>query len=71
MLVGQREKSQQYFDLSASNWNLNDSNPWSSLGAMNVQKWEHFSGSPGTVVRRALGSMHNYQAAKILNRRAL
>ena len=47
MLVGQREKSQKYFDLSASNWNLNDSNPWSSLGVMNFQKWELFSGSPG------------------------
>ena len=36
MLVGQREKSQKYFDLSCSN-----------LGVMNFQKWELFSGSPG------------------------
>ena len=47
MLVGQREKSQKYFDLSALNWNLNDLNPCSSLGVMNFQKWELFSGSPG------------------------
>ena len=26
---------------------LNDSNPCSSLGVMNFQKWELFSGSPG------------------------
>ena len=47
MLVGQREKSQKYFDLSVFNKNLNDSNPCSSLGVMNFQKWELFSGSPG------------------------
>ena len=47
MLVGQREKSQKYFDLSTFNHNLYDSNPWSSLGVMNFQKWELFSGSPG------------------------
>ena len=27
VLVGQREKSQKYFDLSAFNYNLSDSNP--------------------------------------------
>ena len=47
MLVGQREKSQKYFDLSTFNYNLYDSNPWSSLGVMKFQKWELFSGSPG------------------------
>ena len=47
VLVGQREKSQKYFDLSTFNQNLNDSNPWSSLGVMNFQKWELSSGSPG------------------------
>ena len=31
----------------APNYNLNDSNPCSSLGVMNFQKWELFSGSPG------------------------
>ena len=50
VLVGQREKSQKYFDLSTFNHNLYDSNPWSSLGVMNFQKWELFSGSPGRVV---------------------
>ena len=48
MLVGQREKSRKYFDLSTFNYNLNDSNPCSSLGVMKFQKWELFSGSPGT-----------------------
>ena len=43
VLVGQREKSQKYFDLSTFKQNLNDSN----LGVMNFQKWELFSGSPG------------------------
>ena len=47
MLVGQRKKSQKYFDLSTVNYNLYDSNPCSSLGVMNFQKWELFSGSPG------------------------
>ena len=50
MLVGQRKKSQKYFDLSTFNYNLYDSNPRSSLGVMNFQKWELFSGSPGTLV---------------------
>ena len=50
MLVGQREKSQKYFDLSAFNKNLNDSNPGSSLRIMNFQTWELFSGSPGIVM---------------------
>ena len=49
MLVGQREKSQKYFDLSAFNKDLNDSVVRSSLGVMNFQKWELFSGSPGGV----------------------
>ena len=48
MLVGQRKKSQKYFDLSTFNYNLYDSNPCSSLGVMKFQKWELFSGSPGT-----------------------
>ena len=47
MLVGQRKKSQKYFDLSTFNYNLYDSNPCSSLSVMNFQKWEVFSGSPG------------------------
>ena len=47
MLVGQRKKSQKYFDLSTFNYNLYDTNPCSSLGVMNFQKWELFSGSPG------------------------
>ena len=47
MLVGQGKKSQKYFDLSTFNYNLYDSNPCSSLGVMNFQKWELFSGSPG------------------------
>ena len=42
-LIGQWEKSQKYFDLSASNLKVNES----SLGVMNFQKWELFSGSPG------------------------
>ena len=42
------KKSQKYFDLSTFNYNLYDSNPCSSLGVMNFQKWELFSGSPGT-----------------------
>ena len=41
------EKSQKYFDLSTFNYNLYDSNPCSSLGVMDFQKWELFSGSPG------------------------
>ena len=49
MLVGQRKKSLKYFDLSAFNYNLNESNPSSSLGVMNFQKWELSSGSPGIV----------------------
>ena len=52
VLVGQREKSQKYFDLSAFNWNLGDSNSQSSLDAMNFKKWELFSGSPGIVKRQ-------------------
>ena len=51
VLVGQQEKSQKYFDLSAFNQNLNDSNPYSSLGALNFQKWKLFSGSPGRPIR--------------------
>ena len=46
VLLRQREKSQKYFDLLAFNWNLNHSNLWRTLGAINFQKWEHFSGSP-------------------------
>ena len=49
MLVGQRKKSQKYIDPSTFNYNLYDSNPCSSLGVMNFQKWELFSGSPGTL----------------------
>ena len=48
VLIGQRENSQKYFDLSTSNKNLNDANPFSSLGVMNFQKWELFSVSPGS-----------------------
>ena len=50
MLVGQRKKSQKYFDLSTFNYNLYDSNLCSSLGVMNFQKWELFSGSPGRLL---------------------
>ena len=50
VLVGQPEKSQKYFDLSTFNYNLYDSNPCSSLGVMNFQKWELFSGSPGRML---------------------
>ena len=47
MMVGQREKSQKYFDLSTFNKNLNDSNPCCSLGVMNFKSGNYFSGSPG------------------------
>ena len=47
ILMRQRENSQRYFDLSAFNWNLNHSNLLSTLGAMNCEKWEFMSGSPG------------------------
>ena len=50
-LAGQRENSQKYFDLPVSTRNLNDSNPCSSLGAINFQKWELFSGSRGKALR--------------------
>ena len=50
VMVGQREKSQKYFDHSTFNLNLNDSNPCSSLGVMDFQNWELFSGSPGRPV---------------------
>ena len=50
VLVGQRKKSQKYFDLLTFNYNLYDSNPCSSLGVMNFQKWELFSGSPGSLI---------------------
>ena len=58
MLVGQRKKSQKYFDLSTFNWKLNDSNPCSSLGVTNYQKWEFVSDSPGiiSVLNMHLGS---------------
>ena len=46
MLVGQREKSRKYFDLSTFNYNLTDSNSCSSLGVMNFQKWELFLAHP-------------------------
>ena len=39
-------KITKILDLSAFNKNLIDSNPLSSLGTMNIQKWELFSGSP-------------------------
>ena len=45
VLVGQRKKSQKYFDPSAFTYNLNESNL--RLGVMNFQKWNLFSGSPG------------------------
>ena len=47
MPVVQSEQSKKYFDFSAFSKNLNHSNACSSLGAMNFQKWELFSGSPG------------------------
>ena len=46
-LVGQQENSQIYFDLLGFDQNLNDSYLSSSVDAMNFQKWELFSGSPG------------------------
>ena len=46
VLVGQREKSQKYIDLSPFNKNLNDLNLSSNLGFMNFQMWELFTGSP-------------------------
>ena len=46
-LMRQWEKSHKFFDLSAFNYNLNHSNLWSTLGVMNFQRWELFSGSPG------------------------
>ena len=46
VVVGQREKSQKYFDPSTFNKNLNDLNPCSSLGVMNFQKWELFLAHP-------------------------
>ena len=48
VLVRQREKSQEYFSLLPSNWNLNHSNLLSTLGATNFSKWELLSGSPGS-----------------------
>ena len=55
MLVGQRKKkSQKYFDLLTFNYNLYDSNPCSSLGVMNFQKWELFSGSPSRYKYKSL-----------------
>ena len=53
MPVGQREKSQKYFDLSNFNQNLDDSNPCSSLGVTNFQQWEQFAGSPGIYTKVA------------------
>ena len=46
MLARQREKSHKYFNLSISSKKLNNSNLRSTLGAMKIQKWEHFSGLP-------------------------
>ena len=46
VLVGQRGKSQKYFDLSAFKWKLNHSNLHSTDGDMNFQKWELLYGSP-------------------------
>ena len=51
VLVKQREKSQKYSHLSAFNWSLDNSNLCSIHGAMNFQKWELFSGSPGTLLQ--------------------
>ena len=48
VLVRQREKSQKYLSLLAFNWNLNHSNLRSTFGAINLLKWELFSGSPGS-----------------------
>ena len=46
MPAGKQEKSQKYIDLSTFNKNLSDSNPRSSLGVMNFQKWELFLAHP-------------------------
>ena len=66
MLVGQRKKSQKYFDLSTFNYNLYDSNPCSSLGVMNFQKWELFSGSPGICFCDELQRDFTYQDFLVL-----
>ena len=50
VLVRRREKSQKCFYLLAVKQILIHSNPSSTLDAMNFQKWEHFSGSPGIIV---------------------
>ena len=42
------KKSQKSFNLSAFNFNWNQSILYSTLGAMDLQRWELFSGSPGT-----------------------
>ena len=52
VLVRQLDESQKYLNLSALNWNLNHLNLRSTLGAINFQKWELLSCSPGIVKTR-------------------
>ena len=47
VLIRQREKSQKYFNHSAFNQNLNHSDLCITLGALNFQMWELYSGSSG------------------------
>ena len=65
VLARQREKSQKYFNRSAINKNLNDSNLCSTLGAMNCPNWELFSGSSGRYVQ-LLAKPHGVQKNTIL-----
>ena len=70
-MAGQREKSQKYFDLSIFDQNLNDSNPWSSLVAMNFQKWELFPGSPGMDIQKSYTTSISKQILKIFSPMAM
>ena len=68
MLVGQRKKSQKYFDLSTFNYNLHDSNPCSSLGVMNFQSGNFFLAHPvdETKLFQAITSVKIHRICKIL-----
>ena len=50
VMVRERETSQKTFDFLAFNLNLNHSNMRSTRDAMNFQKGELLSGSPGTII---------------------
>ena len=49
VLVRKARKSETYFDLSYFNWNFNHSDICYTLGISSFQKWELFSGSPGSI----------------------